>query len=85
MARVTVEDCLENVENRFKLVLLASQRARQLSKSSDPFVEPGKDKDTVVALREVAGGFINTGNVDSFNVKNTYQVDMSNAEVADNE
>lgn len=64
MARVTVEDCLENVENRFKLVLLASKRARQLSKGADEYVGRGKDKDTVLALREVAAGHVTTENVD---------------------
>ncbi|MGR9054244.1 MAG: DNA-directed RNA polymerase subunit omega [Gammaproteobacteria bacterium] len=63
MARVTIEDCLENVENRFKLVLLASKRARQLSKGADPFVVRGKDKDTVVALREIAAGHVTPDNV----------------------
>lgn len=64
MARVTIEDCLENVENRFKLVLLASKRARQLEKGADEFVPRGKDKDTVVALREIAAGFVNEENID---------------------
>ncbi len=64
MARVTVEDCLENIENRFKLVLLASKRARQLEKGADEFVPRGKDKDTVVALREIAAGFVTEANVD---------------------
>ncbi|WAR43701.1 DNA-directed RNA polymerase subunit omega [Methylomonas rapida] len=64
MARVTVEDCLENVENRFKLVLLASKRARQLEKGADEFVPRGKDKDTVVALREIAAGFVSEDNID---------------------
>lgn len=64
MARVTVEDCLVNVENRFKLVLLASKRARQLEKGADEFVPRGKDKDTVVALREIAAGFVTEENVD---------------------
>jgi DNA-directed RNA polymerase subunit omega len=64
MARVTIEDCLENVENRFKLVMLASKRARQLEKGADEFVPRGKDKDTVVALREIAGGFVNEENID---------------------
>jgi DNA-directed RNA polymerase subunit omega len=65
MARVTIEDCLENVENRFKLVLLASQRARQLQSGADEFVKRGKDKDTVVALREIAAGFVTTENIES--------------------
>lgn len=64
MARVTVEDCLENVENRFKLVLLASKRARQLQNGADELVTRGKDKDTVVALREIAAGHVNDDNVE---------------------
>ena len=64
MARVTIEDCLENIENRFKLVLLASKRARQLSKGADPFLPRGKDKDTVLALREIAAGHVNETNID---------------------
>ncbi len=58
MARVTVEDCLENVDNRFELVRLASRRARQLAQGKDPLVDPEKDKPTVVALREIAAGLI---------------------------
>lgn len=64
MARVTVDDCLENVENRFKLVLLASKRARQLSKGADEFIPRGKDKDTVLALREIAEGHVTEDNID---------------------
>ncbi|MDO9169881.1 MAG: DNA-directed RNA polymerase subunit omega [Methylobacter sp.] len=64
MARVTIEDCLEHVENRFKLVLLASTRARQLSHGATEFVPRGKDKDTVVALREIAAGHVTAENVD---------------------
>jgi DNA-directed RNA polymerase subunit omega len=63
MARVTVEDCLEHIENRFKLVLLASKRSRQLGKSADPFVPRAKDKDTVLALREIAEGHVNEANI----------------------
>ncbi|MGR9114496.1 MAG: DNA-directed RNA polymerase subunit omega [Gammaproteobacteria bacterium] len=63
MARVTVEDCLDHVENRFKLVLLASRRARQLSKGADEFVPRGKDKDTVLALREIAAGHVTPDNI----------------------
>ena len=59
MARVTVEDCLEHVENRFKLVLLASKRARQLSLGTEPLVEWENDKPTVVALREIELGLVN--------------------------
>jgi DNA-directed RNA polymerase subunit omega len=57
MARVTVEDCLEFVENRFQLVILAAKRARQLMRGSvDPTVPWENDKATVVALREIATG-----------------------------
>ena len=58
MARVTVEDCLENVDNRFELVRLAARRARQLAQGKDPLVDPENDKPTVIALREIAEGLI---------------------------
>ena len=54
MARVTVEDCIEKVPNRFELVLLSSQRARQIGTGSPLTVERDNDKNTVVALREIA-------------------------------
>ncbi len=63
MARVTVEDCLEHVENRFKLVLLAGARARQLSHGATEFLPRGKDKDTVLALREIAAGHVSPENI----------------------
>jgi DNA-directed RNA polymerase subunit omega len=54
MARITVEDCLEVVDNRFELVLMATKRARQVAKGAQPLVETSNDKPTVVALREIA-------------------------------
>jgi DNA-directed RNA polymerase subunit omega len=54
MARVTVEDCVDKVDNRFELVLLASHRARMISAGSQPTVERDNDKNPVVALREIA-------------------------------
>jgi len=54
MARVTVEDCTDKVENRFDLVLMASHRARMISSGAQPVVARDKDKNTVVALREIA-------------------------------
>ena|SRR3990167_9584036 len=57
MARVTVEDCLKNVKNRFELVIIASKRARQLMRGKEPKVEWDNDKSTVVALREIAAGY----------------------------
>lgn len=56
MARVTVEDCLEKVDNRFGLVLLVSKRSKQLLKGSRPSVDPKTNKFVVTALREVAAG-----------------------------
>ena len=55
MARVTVEDCVQQVPNRFELVLLAAQRARNLSRGEEPTVDRDDDKNPVVALREIAG------------------------------
>jgi len=58
MARVTVEDCLTNVDNRFQLVLVATKRARQISLGATPFVDEENDKPTVIALREIAEGMV---------------------------
>lgn len=58
MARVTVEDCLDNVENRFELVLLATKRARQIANGQEPLVPWENDKPTVVALREISEGLV---------------------------
>ena len=58
MARVTVEDCLDKVDNRFQLVLVATKRARQLANGVQPLVEWENDKPTIVALREIAAGLI---------------------------
>jgi DNA-directed RNA polymerase subunit omega len=58
MARVTVEDCLDKVDNRFQLVLVATKRARQLSNGVQPLVEWENDKPTIVALREIAEGLV---------------------------
>lgn len=59
MARVTVEDCLENVDNRFELVMLATKRARQIATGGqEPKVPLENDKPTVLALREIADGLV---------------------------
>ena len=61
MARITVEDCLDNVENRFDLVMIASKRARQLQTGGkDPMVDEDNDKPTVLALREIADGMVDS-------------------------
>ncbi len=54
MARITVEDCLKNIPNRFEMTLAAAHRARQLASGATPLVEDEKDKPTVMALREIA-------------------------------
>ncbi len=56
MARVTVEDCLDKVDNRFLLVMLASKRVKQLYKGAPPLIEPRGNKNVVVSLREIASG-----------------------------
>ena len=69
MARVTVEDCLDHVENRFELVMLATRRARGLRKfGNDPLVPEENDKATVIALREIAEGLVSHEMLDSHEV-----------------
>ena len=58
MARITVEDCLENIDNIFEMVLVAAKRARRIAHGADPMVELENDKPTVIALREIADGLI---------------------------
>ena len=64
MARITVEDCLDKIENRFEMVLTATKRARQIANGADPLVEEENDKPTVIALREIAEGIIDPERVD---------------------
>ncbi|HEX4327762.1 MAG TPA: DNA-directed RNA polymerase subunit omega [Burkholderiales bacterium] len=58
MARITVEDCLHRIPNRFQLTLAATYRARQLAQGATPKIEGGRDKFTVMALREIAAGHV---------------------------
>lgn len=58
MARITIDDCIKLVPNRFELTLAATARARQLALGSAPYVDAGKDKPTVIALREIASGYV---------------------------
>jgi DNA-directed RNA polymerase subunit omega len=58
MARITVDDCMKHIPNRFQLTLAATYRARQLAQGGTALVDPGRDKPTVVALREIATGKI---------------------------
>ena len=56
MARVTVDDCIHSIPNRFQMTLAATYRARQITSGATPMVEPDRDKPTVIALRELAQG-----------------------------
>ena len=77
MARITVEDCLEVVDNRFELVLMATKRARQLARGADALVDSSNDKPTVLALREIAERRIDQAMID--------QIDKSERERAERE
>lgn len=68
MARITVEDCLENIENIFEMVLVAAKRARRVAHGADPMVEVENDKPTVIALREIAAGHITPAILDEIEV-----------------
>ena len=58
MARITVEDCLDNIDNIFEMVLVAAKRARRIAHGAEPMVELENDKPTVIALREIAEGHV---------------------------
>ena len=81
MARITVEDCLEKVENRFHLVRVASKRARQLMLGKTPTLEWDNDKPTVVALREIASGNINEEMLDAATQAEREEESFSQSEV----
>ena len=67
MARVTVEDCVDKVESPYELVLVAKERATQLNSGIEPTLDRDNDKNTVIALREIAAGLVTFDNIDSFN------------------
>ena len=83
MARITVEDCLEVVDNRFELVLMATKRARQLEKGAEPAVHPDHDKPTVLALREIADRRIDQATIDEIDRAEREAVEWAAAEVDD--
>lgn len=72
MARLTVEDSLNKVGNLYELVALATKRARQLLLGKDSFVDEDNDKPTVVALREIAQGFVTSDNIDTIGKHNIF-------------
>ncbi len=71
MARITVEDCLDNIDNIFEMVLVAAKRARRLAHGADALVELENDKPTVVALREIAEGHITPAILEEVEVPST--------------
>ena len=79
MARITVEDCVANIDNIFEMVLVAAKRARRIAHGADPMVELENDKPTVIALREIAEGLIDSERVD------VLQAEIEAAEVFDME
>ena len=70
MARVTVEDCIKNVSNRFKLVLIAGQRARELTSGAEETVEKSNDKPAVTALREIGGSTVSLKKLENSIIQN---------------
>ncbi|WOK38200.1 DNA-directed RNA polymerase subunit omega [Sphingomonas sp. C3-2] len=83
MARVTVEDCVDKVSNRFDLVLFAAQRARQISGGADLTLERDRDKNPVVALREIAEETIRPDDMCEAVISNLQRVRMDDDDVAD--
>lgn len=81
MARVTVEDCIENVENRFELVITAAQRSRQIANGADPLIEEESDKPTVIALREIAEGAVDEENLKKLQVELDTRLAAAQAEI----
>jgi DNA-directed RNA polymerase subunit omega len=77
MARITIEDCLNNIDNRFKLVLTATKRARQISHGAEAMIDEENDKPTVIALREIAAGLVDEESVE------VLQAQLEAAEVFD--
>ena len=81
MARITVEDCLEKVDNRFHLVRVASKRARQIMNGKEPTIEWDNDKATVVALREIAAGNITEEMLDEKPILNEEESIFNQSEI----
>ncbi len=80
MARVTVQDCLDHIDNRFELVRIASKRARQLANGMEATVSWDNDKPTVVALREIAEGTINAQVLDEISAREHAEESMVSEE-----
>jgi len=74
MARITVEDCTDNIENIFEMVLVAAKRARRLAHGADAMVELENDKPTVIALREIAEGHVTPAILEEIDQPNTEEL-----------
>lgn len=85
MARITIEDCLPNIGNRFDLVLLASKRARQIAMGSPTLIDEDKDKPTVIALREIAEGLIDMEKVEAIDAKERQSEEAEEDEIEFNQ
>jgi DNA-directed RNA polymerase subunit omega len=83
MARVTVEDCVDKIPNRFDLVLLAAQRARQISGGAELTIDRDRDKNPVVALREIAEETVRPTHLEEALVSGLQRVQMDDDDVAD--
>ncbi len=83
MARVTVEDCVDKIPNRFDLVLLAAQRARQISGGADLTIDRDRDKNPVVALREIAETTVRPKELEEALVSGLQRVQVDEDDVAD--
>ena len=83
MARVTVEDCVDKIPNRFDLVLLASQRARQISGGAELTIDRDRDKNPVVALREVAEMTVKPRDLEEALISGLQRVQIDDDDVAD--
>ncbi len=85
MARVTVEDCIEKVENRFELIIAASQRAREISNGVQIEVDKDNDKNTVISLREIGNGAITYDDLKERYLKSLQKVMVNNDEDEEND
>ncbi|MDD2893996.1 MAG: DNA-directed RNA polymerase subunit omega [Halothiobacillaceae bacterium] len=83
MARVTIEDCLKDVGNRFQLVIMAAKRARQIEAGAQPLVDPEDDKPTVIALREIAAGKVTQAVLDEVHVHQPVRTRIADFEIRD--
>ena len=81
MARITVEDCLDNIGNIFEMVLVAAKRARRVAHGADPMVETENDKPTVIALREIAAGHVTPAILDE--IEQSPADDLMQPEISD--